>query len=204
MNALFRIMELASGKIIIDDIDIATIGLEDLRKRLAIIPQDPVLFSGTFRSNLDPFNEHQDVQLWDALERASLKAFVTKEGIDSEIQDGGENISVGQRQLLCLARAMLKQPVILVMDEATASVDFETDTLIQKSIEAFKNATVLTIAHRLNTIINYDLVLVLGDGLIIESGSPSELLTRDGAFSRMVDETGQANSKLLRSLVKSC
>ncbi|KAJ3389562.1 hypothetical protein HDU92_000983 [Lobulomyces angularis] len=206
MNALFRIMEPSSGTIYVDGIDIRTIGLSDLRRGLAIIPQDPILFSGTFRSNLDPFGVHSDNDLWNALERANLKSKVmeNKSGLDSIIQEGGENLSVGQRQLLCLGRAMLKKPRILVMDEATANVDFETDNIIQKCLrEDFKQSTILTIAHRLNTIIDYDLVLVLERGEIAELGSPRELLhIENGKFLALVDETGLTNAKLLKSLAK--
>ncbi|KAJ3393677.1 hypothetical protein HDU92_007577 [Lobulomyces angularis] len=206
MNALFRIMEPSNGSIVVDGVNIRNIGLADLRKGLAIIPQDPMLFSGTFRSNLDPFGEHSDNELWDALERSNMKAKVLEsEGsLDAPILEGGENLSVGQRQLLCLGRAMLKKPRILVMDEATANVDYETDSIIQRSLrEDFKDATILTIAHRLNTIIDYDKVLVLDNGVIVEIGTPKDLLNMEnGKFKSMVDETGSANSELLKSLAR--
>ncbi|KAJ3394478.1 hypothetical protein HDU92_006863 [Lobulomyces angularis] len=204
MNSLFRIMEASSGKIIIDGIDISQIGLLELRKGLSIIPQDPILFSGTFRTNLDPFNEHDENQLWDCLARANLKEKVIESGgLDSVVQEGGDNLSVGQKQLICLARSMLKRPRILVMDEATANVDYETDTFIQKALrEDFKDATILTIAHRLNTIIDYDKVLVFEAGELVEIGSPSELLEKpSGIFLGMVEETGSVNAELLKNTV---
>lgn len=177
--SLFRIIEAAGGRIFIDGIDIATLGLHMLRSRLTIIPQDPVLFSGTLRINLDPFEVKSDDELWKALELSHLKTFVKTlpAGLNHEISEGGENLSVGQRQLVCLARALLRKTKVLVLDEATAAVDLETDDLIQKTIRSeFKECTVLTIAHRLNTIMDSDKVIVLDRGEVTEFASPTELL----------------------------
>jgi len=176
---LFRIIELDSGHISIDDIDIATMGLHCLRNKLTIIPQEPILFSGSLRMNLDPFNTYSDEDLWKALKLSHLDNFVNslKEGLQHEISEGGENVSVGQRQLICLARALLRKTKILVLDEATAAVDLETDDLIQQTLrDAFKDCTVLTIAHRLSTIMDYDKVLVMQDGELAEFNTPKELL----------------------------
>ncbi|KPU73778.1 uncharacterized protein Dana_GF14209, isoform L [Drosophila ananassae] len=177
--ALFRIIESAGGRIAIDGVDIATMGLHMLRSRLTIIPQDPVLFSGSLRMNLDPFEVNTDDEIWKALELSHLKLFVKSlaAGLNHEIAEGGENLSVGQRQLVCLARALLRKTKVLVLDEATAAVDLETDDLIQKTIRTeFKECTVLTIAHRLNTILDSDKVIVLDKGQITEFASPTELL----------------------------
>ncbi|KAL0104452.1 hypothetical protein PUN28_017289 [Cardiocondyla obscurior] len=183
--ALFRIIEAANGKILIDDIDISKLGLHDLRSKLTIIPQDPVLFSGTLRMNLDPFDCYSDEEIWRALEHAHLKSFIENlpSGLLHEVSEGGENLSVGQRQLICLARALLRKTKVLILDEATAAVDLETDDLIQTTIrQEFKDCTVLTIAHRLNTILDSDRVIVLDKGLIVEYDSP-EILLRNPSSS---------------------
>ncbi|KAJ3296180.1 hypothetical protein HK104_001918 [Borealophlyctis nickersoniae] len=206
MTALFRLTEPTAGSITISGLSTTSIGLRDLRSALAIIPQDPVLFSGSFRTNLDPFSEHTDDELWDALGRANLKGKVVgeKEGLEASVTEGGENLSVGQRQLLCLARAMLKKPRIIILDEATANIDYETDAIIQRSLrEDFADATILTIAHRLNTIIDYDRVMVLDAGVIVEYDSPRALLDMEGGrFRAMVEQTGPGNAEMLRSLAK--
>ncbi|KAL9925476.1 multidrug-Resistance like Protein 1 isoform 2-T4 [Glossina fuscipes fuscipes] len=177
--SLFRIIEAAGGRILIDDVDISTLGLHTLRSRLTIIPQDPVLFSGSLRINLDPFEVKKDEEIWKALELSHLKVFVKTlpAGLNHEISEGGENLSVGQRQLVCLARALLRKTKVLILDEATAAVDLETDDLIQKTIRTeFKDCTVLTIAHRLNTIMDSDKVIVLDKGEVTEFDSPVNLL----------------------------
>ncbi|GFT34184.1 multidrug resistance-associated protein 1 [Nephila pilipes] len=177
--SLFRIIEASEGNIQIDGLNIAEMGLHDLRSKITIIPQDPVLFSGTLRMNLDPFNWYSDTQLWEALDHAHLKNFVStlEEGLEHEVVEGGENLSVGQRQLVCLARALLRKTKILVLDEATAAVDLETDSLIQGTIrKEFADASVLTIAHRLNTVMDYDRIMVLDQGKVAEFDSPETLL----------------------------
>ncbi|CAH3186583.1 unnamed protein product [Porites evermanni] len=186
--ALFRILERAGGRILIDGIDIASIGLQDLRSRLTIIPQEPVLFCGSIRFNLDPFNKHSDDELWTVMEVSHLKSFVSglNDGLQHKITEGGENLSVGQRQLLCLARALLRDSKVLVLDEATAAVDLETDDLIQQTIRReFADRTVFTIAHRLNTIMDYDRILVLDNGVIFEFDTPEKLLKQESLFMKM-------------------
>ncbi|KAI1280795.1 ATP-binding cassette sub-family C member 3 [Halotydeus destructor] len=179
--ALFRLIEPAEGKIIIDGVDVSKLGLHDLRSKITIIPQDPVLFSGTLRSNLDPFSLKSDEKLWKSLEHAHLKQFVKSldHGLEHKVAEGGENLSVGQRQLICLARALLRKTKILVLDEATAAVDLETDSLIQSTIrKEFDDCTIFTIAHRLNTILDSTRVMVLDKGEIVEFDNPQELLKK--------------------------
>lgn len=183
-------------------------GLHDLRSKISIIPQEPVLFSGTMRYNLDPFDDYSDDKLWRALEEVKLKAAVLElpQGLQSRISEGGGNFSVGQRQLVCLARAILRENRILVMDEATANVDAQTDALIQATIrEKFANCTILTIAHRLHTVMDSDKVLVMDAGRAVEFGSPYELLTsKTGSriFYGMVQETGRATYEKLFQITK--
>lgn len=220
---LFRFLEPREGTMHIDGIDICKLNLHELRSRLAIIPQDPVLFSGTVRSNLDAFDDHTDAELRDALERVHLigatglasrdepTAETNRTGngtaspvvggdtntnifksLQSRISEGGLNLSQGQRQLLCLARAIVSRPKIMVLDEATSSVDMATDVLIQRSIrEEFAESTLLVIAHRLSTIADFDKILVMSDGKAVEFDSPRNLLEAEGAFWEMVEHSGE-------------
>ncbi|KAI9642616.1 hypothetical protein NHQ30_009421 [Ciborinia camelliae] len=221
--ALFRFLEAREGTIHIDGLDISKINLHSLRSRLAIIPQDPVLFSGTVRSNLDAFDDHSDSELRDALERVQLipptgpntpSASGTSTpslpknknpftSLASPITEGGLNLSQGQRQLLCLARAIVSHPKIMVLDEATSAVDMETDALIQRSIrQEFTDSTLIVIAHRLSTIADFDKILVLGDGKVVEFGTPKNLLGLNGGiFKGMVKESGER--KKLEHLILS-
>ncbi|XP_043488596.1 ATP-binding cassette sub-family C member 4-like [Polistes fuscatus] len=190
ISALFRLSEF-NGAIYIDGMKINKIGLHDLRNKISIIPQDPVLFSATLRDNLDPFNKHDDVALWTTLEEVELKsAFIS---LDHQISESGSNLSAGQRQLLCLARAIIENNKILILDEATANVDPATDTLIQSTIRRkLKNCTVLTIAHRLNTIMDSDRILLLDHGEILEFDHPYTLLKNEQSyFYKMAEETGE-------------
>lgn len=219
--ALFRFLEASQGSIYIDGLDISKIKLYSLRSRLAIIPQDPVLFSGTVRSNLDAFDQHSDSELRDALVRVHLvteselstpnnepsgsradsgRATPSENqnvnpftSLNSPVSEGGLNLSQGQRQLLCLARAIVSRPKIVVLDEATSAVDMATDTLIQRSIrEEFGDSTLLVIAHRLSTISDFDKILVMDDGRVAEFGTPRELMRlKNGIFRGMVGESGE-------------
>jgi ABC-type multidrug transport system fused ATPase/permease subunit len=229
MSALFRLTELSGGSIKIDGVDISTIGLHDLRSRLAIIPQDPALFKGTIRSNLDPFNEHKDLELWSALRRAYLigqENGVEGEGPDSEpasgtttpavdgnprpankltlespVDEEGLNFSLGQRQLMALARALVREARIIVCDEATSSVDFETDQKIQRTMaQGFEGKTLLCIAHRLRTIIGYDRICVMDQGQIAEMDKPVTLWDNpEGIFRAMCDRSGITREDILNS-----
>ena len=211
LQAIMRTVELESGSIRIDGVDISKLGLSDLRSGIGIIPQDPVLFGGSLRRNVDPFGAHEDPELARAVRNAGL----TDMRLDDEIQDGGSNLSVGQRQLVCLARALVAKSKILLLDEATASVDYETDARIQNAIVenfcGYNGSTVISIAHRLNTVMDYDKVLVMEDGVAAEYGEPHMLLYHDvegevqkknGALSGLVDKTGSKNASLLRSISK--
>ncbi|XP_041482605.1 multidrug resistance-associated protein 5-like [Lytechinus variegatus] len=197
--ALFRLVEGASGQIVIDGIDVKEIGLHDLRAKLSIIPQDPVLFIGTVRYNLDPFNDHSDKELWEALERSYMKDRISalESQLEAPVTEGGDNFSVGERQLMCMARALLRGSKILMLDEATAAIDTETDSLIQQTIrQEFKDCTMLTVAHRLNTILDSDKVLVMDDGRVAEFDKPSNLLANPNSiFSGMVAAAESAQNR---------
>lgn len=188
--SLMRLQELESGCILVDGVDIRSLGLHQLRSSVAVIPQDPVLFQGTVRYNLDPFNNNTDEELWEALEKSHLSVKIKKEDkqLECAVEKNGDNFSVGERQLLCLARALLRHNKILLLDEATASVDAETDHLIQQTVrETFANCTVLTIAHRLNTVLSCDIVIVMDSGKVIEMDSPFALANdSNSVFSSML------------------
>ena len=199
MSTLFRLVELSGGSISIDGINIAQVGLKDLRTRLAIIPQDPTLFRGTIRSNLDPFSEHTDLELWSALRQSNLvdaDAEVDDKAhgrihLDGIVEEEGLNFSLGQRQLMALARALVRGSQIIVCDEATSSVDMDTDQKIQRTIQTgFKGKTLLCIAHRLKTIINYDRICVMEQGRIAELDTPIKLWEAGGIFKGMCDRSG--------------
>ncbi|KAG7234391.1 hypothetical protein INR49_004820 [Caranx melampygus] len=200
VSALFRLAE-PQGEIYIDGVLTSEIGLHDLRQKISIIPQDPVLFTDTVRKNLDPFSQHTDEDLWRALEEVQLKSVVEElpGKLETVLAESGSNFSVGQRQLVCLARAILRKNRILVIDEATANVDPRTDELIQKTIrDKFRECTVLTIAHRLNTIIDSDRILVLHGGTIQELDRPFTLLqNKDSALHKMVQQMGPAEAAAL-------
>ena len=199
MSTLFRLVELSGGSISIDGVNIAQVGLKDLRTRLAIIPQDPTLFRGTIRSNLDPFNEHTDLELWSALRQSDLvdaDASLDDKAhgrihLDGVVEEEGLNFSLGQRQLMALARALVRGSQIIVCDEATSSVDMETDQKIQRTIQTgFRGKTLLCIAHRLKTIINYDRICVMEQGRIAELDTPIKLWEECGIFRGMCDKSG--------------
>ncbi|KAK2856772.1 hypothetical protein Q5P01_005507 [Channa striata] len=205
VSALFRLAE-PQGKIYIDGVLTSEIGLHDLRQKMSIIPQDPVLFTGSMRKNLDPFNQHTDEELWNALQEVQLKPVVEElpAKLETVLAESGSNFSVGQRQLVCLARAILRKNRILIIDEATANVDPRTDELIQKTIrDKFRECTVLTIAHRLNTIIDSDRILVLDAGKIHAYDEPYTLLQdAGGIFHKMVQQTGKQEAAALLQMAK--
>ncbi|KAL6100877.1 abcc4 [Pungitius sinensis] len=205
ISALFRLAE-PEGRIMIDGFLTSEIGLHTLRQKMSIIPQDPVLFTGTMRKNLDPFRLHTDEDLWNALREVQMKDVVEDlpDKLETVLTECGSNISVGQRQLVCLARAMLRKNRILIIDEATANVDPRTDGLIQQTIrDKFQECTVLTIAHRLNTIIDCDRILVLDAGSIQEYDEPYVLLqNQEGLFYQMVEQTGKAEAASLLHTAK--
>jgi len=224
MVSLLRLVELSEGSIQIDGVDISTVGLNVLRSRIAVIPQDPVLFAGDVRSNLDPFMEYEDERLNEVLQRVGLKApssivrvpsarsltslsghgseqqqSMAVKSLSDEVMEGGSNFSVGQRQLLVIARALLRRAKIVIMDEATASVDADTDARIQRVMRTeFKESTCITVAHRINTILDSDFILVMDDGRAEEFDTPGSLMANGGLFKDLVDAWEQehhTNSK---------
>ena len=203
VQTLFRLLEAEEGSIMIDGQDASKLGLHTLRTRMSVIPQVPTLFSGcTVRENLDLFHLHSDDEIESVLKACHLLEAIQELplGWDSLVAEGGSNFSVGQRQLLCLARALLSRNKILVLDEATASVDRRTDQLIQEALtDAFSDGTILAVAHRLDTVIDSDYILVLGHGEVLEFGTPAELLRLEGgALASMVADTGESMSVDLR------
>ena len=188
---LFRILEAHSGNILIDNIDISKLGLDYLRDNLTIIPQDPTLIEGTLRENVDPGKKFSDNEIIDALKEVGLEYLVINKSLEYIIVENGNNLSIGEKQLICIARAMLRKSKIVLMDEATSSIDYKTETLIQQSINKVLNSsTVVTIAHRIKTIINYDRILVLANGEIVEYDTPKNLLQNtSGLFSELYRES---------------
>ncbi|KAK7685596.1 hypothetical protein QCA50_011463 [Cerrena zonata] len=213
--SFFRFVEPSEGRILIDDVDITKIGLTDLRSKLTIIPQDPTILSGTLRSTLDVFGEYEDAAIYEALRRVHLIPSGDAEAedestvnasvfrnLDSSVSEGGENFSTGEKQLLCMARAILKRTKVIVMDEATASVDYATDELIGKTIrQGFAESTILTIAHRLRTIIDYDRIMLLDQGKIVEFDKPAKLLQDTSSkFYALCKATGKNELAMLKKL----
>lgn len=209
ISALLR-LAIVEGKIKVSNVDTSTVPLNILRTKISVIPQDPTLFSGTLRKNLDPFEEYTDAELWNALSEVELQKSLyacsnDSFGLNIEIQEGGRNFSVGQRQLICLARAIIRKNAILVLDEATANVDHKTDNLIQQTIRRrFKDCTVLTIAHRLHTVMDSDIILVMESGMVAEIGHPYKLLQNSSGFLyKLVEETGDIMAKNLLEIAKN-
>ena len=199
-TALFRLVEVEEGSISLDGVDLSTLGLSDVRGRrngMFILPQDPAVFSGTIRSNLDPFIVHSDEDLVRALEHIKFP----QTSLNEAVEEGGGNFSAGEKQLLCLVRAMLTNPCLLVLDEATSSCDRETDSSVQQMLRSqFSDTTLLTIAHRLDTIIDYDVVIVMENGRVAEMGSPRDLLSSCGIFTDMDNATGPDSAAQLKLL----
>lgn len=201
-QVLFRTFPLYDGAVFIDDQDITTVGLHSLRKNISIIPQSPFLFTSTLRKNIDPLDEHTDDELWRALECVDLADYFENlgQGLETELSSNSAALSVGQKQLICLARAVLKNNKILVIDEATAFVDLNTDQFIQETIRSlFKEATIMTIAHRLHTVIDSDAIIVIDKGRIQEMGKPEDLIKKKGTvFGNMVNFYGTNEAERLR------
>ncbi len=197
ISAFFRLVEVSDGRVLIDGVDVSRLGLFDLRSQLSIIPQDPVLFQGTLRQNLDPFDAYDTDDLWAVVKRVSLEL-----ALEDVIEQGGANVSVGQRQLICIARALLKRSRVLVLDEATANISTAEDVVMQRVLrEDFRHATVMCIAHRLNSVVDCSRILVLDRGRVVEYDSPAALVSRDDSrFKSLILDTGPASSRHLLAL----
>jgi len=204
--ALMRIVETSNGQITIDGVDISKLGLKDLRRRVAIIPQKPVIFAGTIRTNLDPYGDHNDEALWNALSAVHLDKNIRElpEQLDTQLTDGVSGFSQGQAQLFCVARSVLNKSTVVVLDEATAAIDAKTDALVQQAISKnFADCTVLTIAHRLNTLMHSDKILVMDSGVVKEFDQPLTLLDMpDGIFRSLVNQTGPDTARKLEQLAR--
>jgi len=203
--ALFRLVDPFEGRILIDGVDTATVAKRTLRRRITMVPQDPVLFAASVRYNLDPFDEHSDEALRDALATCECLHVCQDQGLDFKISEGGSNLSNGERALFCLARGILRKSSIVLLDEASAALDAHTDSLIQATIrEKFGRATLMVIAHRLETICDLDSTMVMGEGRLVEKDHPAVLLRNpSSAFSRLVAETGQESKERLARMAES-
>jgi ATP-binding cassette, subfamily C (CFTR/MRP), member 1 len=201
MMALLRLVEIESGRIEIDGVDIGGVGLDLLRSRVCVIPQEPALFRGTVRANIDPENKLGDAEVWDALDRAQMRHIVqAMGGLDGMVDDAGHNLSAGERQLMALARALCRQSRVIVMDEASSNVDWDTDAKIQRTIrEHLGDATMLIIAHRLRTVADCDAVVVLQDGAVVEGPASPKLLLED-ANSRLSALAREMGAEVLEEL----
>jgi ABC-type multidrug transport system fused ATPase/permease subunit len=208
--ALFRGLEAETGRILVDGVDVGTIALRDLRRGITIVPQDPTLFEGTVRNNLDPFDSFRDETIYDALRSVGLLDAIEEGSVNrnpftslsAPIAAGGANVSQGQRQLLCLARALLQKPKIIILDEATASIDYNTDRKIQHTLRGLE-ATTITIAHRLETVVSLDKVVVMQEGRVVEEGAPAELLrSNSGVFVGMCRAAGEEGFVKLREVAE--
>ena len=206
-TALFRLAELEGGRITIDGVDLATLGLWEVRARaVATVPQDPCLFRGSVRRNLDPLALHRDDELWGVLEAVDMTRAVAAldGGLEAAMEEGGSNWSVGERQLLCFARALLRSPRVLLLDEATASVDHATDARVQRAIRtALRATTLLTVAHRLQTVFDYERLVCMADGKCVEAGAPNELLQREGSMLQgVVASLGTRAARRLHAIAR--
>ena len=194
ISTLFRLYQIESGKIVIDGVDTSVLKLKSLRSKISIIPQSPTLFSGTFRSNLDPYQKFSDAELWAALQEMNMKNYASglPYTLYTNVQEGGSNFSAGQRQLICLTRSLLSKSKILILDEVTSEVDLDTMDMIDLIVRSkFADCTVLTIIHRLGSVMNFDKVMIVADGRIKEFGDPKELLdNEDNIFYQMMAQEG--------------